>query len=187
MREKLLPVLMLLLLPAPGRAQVTAAEEAYREAESHFHIYMETGITAAQPRKMQKQLKDKTRMLQELEQAYLEIIKLEEPVFAIASYYKLGLANENLAEALKRMPVPGKLTPEQVKIYRAELENMAESFEQKALEYFRTAVRKAKKLGVSTDHARLAKERQKELAKELEKKLKKKLEKKRKPVESPAD
>jgi hypothetical protein len=162
---KKLLLLAIVLTPALCRAQVTAAEEAYRRAESKFHIYMETEITATQPRMLLKQLKKKTGMLLELEKAYQKVIKHKEPVFMVSSAYKLGLAYENMAAVLKKVPAPAKLTPEQQQIYKQELDAKALPFEEKALVSFRAAVRKAKELGAYTDHARLAEERLRELDK----------------------
>ena len=152
MRKLLL--LFILLMPALGSAQVTVAEEAYRKAESKFHIYMETEITATQPRMLLKQLKRKTEMLLELEKAYQEVIKHKEPVFMVSSAYKLGLAYENMAVVLRKIPAPAKLTPEQQEIFKTELDAKALPFEEKALASFQAAVKKAKELGAITDHAR---------------------------------
>jgi len=162
---KKLMLLAIVLAPALGRAQVTAAEEAYRQAESRFHIYMEAEITATQPRELLKQLKRKTEMLQELEKAYQKVIKFKEPVFMVSSAYKLGLAYENMAAVLKKIPAPAKLTPEQQQIYKQELDAKALPFEEKAMVSFRAAVKKAKEVGAYTDHARLAEERLRELDK----------------------
>jgi hypothetical protein len=162
---KRLLLLMIVLTPALCRAQVTAAEEAYRKAESKFHIYMETEITSAQPRVLMKQLKKKSQLLLELEKAYQELIKFKEPVFMVSSAYKLGLAYENMAAVLKKIPVPANLTPEQQQIFKQELEAKALPFEEKALISYRAAVKKAKELGALTDHARLAGERLRELDK----------------------
>lgn len=52
-------IAVFLLFPALAFAQVTASEEAYRKAESKFHVYMETEITSAQPRELMKQFKNK--------------------------------------------------------------------------------------------------------------------------------
>jgi hypothetical protein len=159
MKKNLLPVLMLLLLPAPGRAQVTAAEEAYRKAESKFHVYMETEITSAQPRILMKQLRKKSQLLLELEKSYREVVKLKEPVFLVSSAYKLGLAYENMAVVLRKIPIPANLTSEQGQIYRQELDAKALPFEEKALSSYRSAVKKAKELGAFTDHARQAEDK----------------------------
>ena len=56
-------VALILLFPALSSAQVIASEEAYRKAESRFHVYMETEITSAQPRELMKQLKKKMKLL----------------------------------------------------------------------------------------------------------------------------
>jgi hypothetical protein len=150
---------LVLLTPTPGRAQVTAAEEAYRKAESKFHIYMETEITSAEPRVLLKQLQKKSRLLLELDKAYQEVIKFKEPIFVISAAYKLGLVYENMAATLRKIPPPAKLTPEQQEIYTKELGAKALPFEEKALASFQAAVKKAKELGAYTDHARQAEDK----------------------------
>jgi hypothetical protein len=159
---------VVLFSSALSMAQVTASEEAYRKAESKFHIYMETEITSAQPRELMKQLEGKSRLLLDLEKAYREVVKLKEPVFMVSSAYKLGLAYENMAAVLRKIPVPKGLTPEQVEIYRRELDAKALPFEEKARNSYQAAVKKAQELGAFTDHARLAEEKLAEMNKQPE-------------------
>ena len=159
MKPTVLLMLAILLTPTLSVAQVTAAEEAYRKAESKFHVYMETKITSAKPRLLVKQLQKKTKLLLELEKAYQEVIKLKEPVFLVSSAYKLGLAYENMAVVLRKIPVPEKLTPEQQEIYQQALEAKALPFLEKAKNHFQAAVKKAKELGAITDHARRAEDK----------------------------
>ena len=154
-----LSLVVVLFFPALASAQVIAAEEAYRKAESRFHVYMETEITSAQPRELMKQLKKKMKLLLELDGAYREVVKLKEPVFVVSACYKLGLAYENMAAVLRRVPVPEMLTPEQKEIYRTELDAKALPFEEKAKNSFQAAVKKAKELGAFTDHARRAEDK----------------------------
>jgi len=154
-----LSLVVVLFFPALASAQVIAAEEAYRKAESKFHVYMETEITSAKPRVLVKQLTKKMKLLLELDSAYREVVKLKEPVFVVSACYKLGLAYENMAAAMRKIPVPEKLTPEQKEIYRSELDNKALPFEEKAKNSFRAAVKKAKELGAFTDHARHAEDK----------------------------
>jgi hypothetical protein len=158
--KKSLPLMLVILLsPAISQAQVAAAEEAYRKAESKFHIYMETEITSAEPRVLVKQLQKKARLLLELDKAYQEVIKFKEPIFVVSAAYKLGLVYENMAATLRKIPTPAKLTPEQQKIYKQELDAKARPFEEKALASFQAAVKKAKELGAFTDHARQAEDK----------------------------
>lgn len=168
MKPTMLLMLAIILTPALSVAQVTAAEEAYRKAESRFHVYMETEITSAKPRLLVKQLQKKTKLLLELEKAYQKVIEFKEPVFMVSSAYKLGLAYENMAVVLRKIPVPQKLTPEQQEIYRTELDAKALPFLEKAKNHFQAAVKKAKELGAFTDHARRAEARLLELEKKLE-------------------
>jgi hypothetical protein len=152
-------LIVILMTPVIAGAQVTAAEEAYRQAESKFHIYMETEITSAAPRVLVKQLQKKSRLLLELDKAYQEVAKFKEPIFVVSAAYKLGLVYENMAATLRKIPTPAKLTPEQQEIYKKELEAKALPFEEKALNSFQAAVKKAKELGAYTDHARQAEDK----------------------------
>lgn len=159
MKKSLLIMLVVMLTPAAVLAQVTAAEEAYRKAESKFHIYMETEITSAEPRVLVKQLQKKSRLLVELDKAYQEVIKFKEPIYVVSAAYKLGLVYENMAATLRKIPAPQKLTPEQQDIYKKELEAKILPMEEKALASFQAAVKKAKELGAYTDHARQAEDK----------------------------
>jgi hypothetical protein len=80
-------------------------------------------------------------------------------VFMVSSAYKLGLAYENMAGVLRKIPAPEKLTPEQKEIFRSELDAKALPFEEKARNSYQAAVKKAKELGAYTDHARQAEDK----------------------------
>jgi hypothetical protein len=98
-------------------------------------------------------------LLLELDKAYQEVIKFKEPIFVVSAAYKLGLVYENMAATLRKIPPPAKLTPEQQQIYKKELDAKALPFEEKALNSFQAAVKKAKELGAYTDHARQAEDK----------------------------
>ena len=168
MKKSLLIMLVILVAPAAGSAQVTAAEEAYRQAESKYHIYMEMQFTSAKPRDLAKQLQKKSKLLLELEKAYRKVIDFKEPVFTVSALYKMACANKNMADVLTKIPVPAGLTPEQAEIYVQALMDKAVPFEQKALQLFKATVKKAKELGVFTDHAHLAEETLREFEKKPE-------------------
>lgn len=151
--------IVVLLFPVLSMAQVIAAEEAYRKAESRFHVYMETEITPAKPRLLVKQLQKKTKLLLELEKAYQKVIELKEPVFVVAALYKMGCAYENFADMFIKMSVPAGLTPEQAEIYVQVLLEKSMPFREKSVQLFTATVNKAKELGAFTDHARRAEAR----------------------------
>lgn len=167
MKKPALLIIAILLIPMPSSAQVTAAEEAYRKAESLFHQFVELMITDAKPRVIRKQLEKKTKLLKELESAYQKVIEFKEPVFVVAAMYKLGCAHENFADMLIKTPIPAGLTPEQADIYVQMLLEKSMPFREKAFQLFKATVKKAKELGTFTDHARLAEEKLSGLEKNL--------------------
>ena len=158
MKKYTLLILAILLMPTPSLAQVTAAEEAYRKAESLYHQYMELMITDAKPKTLLKQLKKKSELLKQLENAYQKVIEYKEPVFVVSSMYKLGCAYDNYADMLIKTPIPAGLTPEQAEIYVQALIEKSVPFRQKAYQLYKATVKKAKESGVFTDHAHMAEE-----------------------------
>jgi len=112
--------------------------------------------------KMKTQLKAKSdkliKLVDEKSGYYIDILKMGQGDMGVASLCRIGLVYQNFARSLFDAPVPRELNEEQRAIYQAELSNMAFPVEEKAIEAFEMALKKAYELGVYNEWTLLAQE-----------------------------
>ncbi len=137
-------------------AAEAAAHAQFILGEREYKDYIKYRFTTTKPKKLARQLKEKTRRLEKVKKIYTAIAKLKQPEWAIASLYKLGRAYENFAETFYRAPLPKGLTPEQKDIYMQMLREKGQPFEDKAVAHFEMAVKKGSELGFYSMFTRLA-------------------------------
>lgn len=95
-----------------------------------------------------KSIEQKALLLKRLRDRYLEIINFGDAEMGVAALYHVGLVYQEFSQALFNAPVPKKLTPEEVQLYQQELTNRATPIEEKAVEAYEKAVKKAFELEV---------------------------------------
>jgi len=101
----------------------------------------------------------KKRKLAELEKKYVDVLALAIGDYGIAALTRIGLAYADLAENIISSADPRGLNPDQLEMYRGELQNLASPLEQKASEAFEKALSKAYELSVYDDWTLLAQEK----------------------------
>jgi TolA-binding protein len=105
------------------------------------------------PQKIKKELKEKLSTLPEVEKAYTGILALGDGDWGIAGLTRIGFAYLDFAKNLTDSPDPKGLTPEQVDMYRSELENRALPLEDKGIEAIEKALQKSSELKVYNEWA----------------------------------
>jgi TolA-binding protein len=105
------------------------------------------------PQKIKKQLKEKLTTLPEVEKAYTGILALGDGDWGIAALTRIGFAYLDFAKNLTDSPDPKGLTPEQLDMYRSELENRALPLEDKGIEAIEKALQKSSELKVYNEWA----------------------------------
>jgi hypothetical protein len=97
---------------------------------------------------MQADLVAKRKGLKELEKAYLEVLETGASEYGIAALTRIGLAYADLAKNIRTSPDPRGLNDEERKIYRAELEKLAQPIESKSAEVLEQGLAKAYELSL---------------------------------------
>jgi tetratricopeptide (TPR) repeat protein len=144
-------------------AAEAAAQASFILAEPTYDEYLKYKFTVITGKKaeehLKKQLADKLKLFKKVEAVYTDVAKLKQPEWAIASLYRIGRAYENFAETFYKAPLPKGLTPEQVDIYRGQLREQGQPFEDKAVAHFKTAVEKGSELGFYSSYSQRALEK----------------------------
>ena len=125
------------------------AHVRFLSLEPLWHEYV--AVSFKDPKHVVNDLKTKIKLLDQVKNAYTEVVTTRSGEWAIASLTRLGLAHQDFAKDLRDAPDPKGLTPDQLDMYHAELENKAYPLEDKAVEFFETAVAKSSDLRLYSD------------------------------------
>jgi len=93
-------------------------------------------------------LERKAELLKQLKNKYLDVINFGDAEMGVAALYQIGLIYQKFSKALFNAPVPKELNAEQIQLYQQELANRAAPIEEKAVEAYEKAVKKAYELEV---------------------------------------
>jgi len=139
------------------RGLAPVAQALYLEQEDEFAAYDKINLNVA-PRFLKDQLQVKGRKLKQLEEAYGRVVKLKQAEPAICALYRIGLAYQRFAKTLYAAPIPREIRGQQelVEEYRAQLAQVAEPLEKKAVEGLALAAGASRDYGVVNDCARQA-------------------------------
>jgi len=118
-----------------------------------------TAVKFVRASTIRSDLELKKRKLAELEKEYVNVLGLGIGDYGIAALTRIGLAYADLAESIVSSADPRGLNPEQLEMYRGELQNLASPLEQRAIEAFEKALAKAYELSVYDDWTLLAQEK----------------------------
>ena len=105
---------------------------------------------------LKDQLVSKAKAVQEIEKAYLDIIKLGAGEYGLAALVDLAGLYENLADTLRTAYVPPKLTADQAELYKMGLEDKAYPNEEKAVQAYSQALGKSYELNLYNENTALA-------------------------------
>ncbi|GEJ55922.1 tetratricopeptide repeat protein [Anaeromyxobacter diazotrophicus] len=147
-------------LAVVAEAQVLALEPAF-EAYDRIDFAVPARLS---PQRQVKWLKGqaelKSARLLELQKRYTAVVETKQAEPAVCALYKIGLAYKRFAHAFQTAPVPKELRQNKAfaEEYRAQLRQLAEAPEKKAVEALEYAMTKSRELGVSNACSRAATE-----------------------------
>ncbi|HVI93494.1 MAG TPA: tetratricopeptide repeat protein [Anaeromyxobacter sp.] len=139
------------------RGLAVVAEAMYRDLEPEFASYDRITLNVA-PKYLKSQLQVKGKRLKELEASYGQVVKLKQAEPAICALYKIGLGYKRFAQTLYDTPIPKEIRhqKELVEEYKAQLAQVAEPLEQKAIEGLVLAMNASRDYGVVNECAKQA-------------------------------
>lgn len=113
-----------------------------RRAKETYSDFVEIKIPA-DPAKQKKVVDDKVGMLNKLNKELNEVVKLNHPESIISSLNLLGEANEHMALAILKSPLPKGLDADTEKQYREQLPKLADPFKIRATDSHKLALQRA--------------------------------------------
>jgi TolA-binding protein len=151
-----------------GLALVAQAELMALEPEFAAYDRITLNVT---PKYLKAQLQIKARRLAQLEAGYGNVVKMKQAEPAICALHHIGLGYSRFAQALYDNPIPKEVKAmgkEGIQEYRAQLAQVAEPLEKKAVEGYRMAVGAGHDYGVSNACSREATQALKKAKAEVE-------------------
>ncbi|HSP19705.1 MAG TPA: hypothetical protein VLQ79_09330, partial [Myxococcaceae bacterium] len=138
-----------------GREAVARA--LYAKNEEQFAYYsrqkLSWGRGGDPVKEFRDSIKQKGRSLDEINRLYTNVVALGAAEPAICSLRKIGLAYENMADAVANAPMLKSLPPEAQEELKNQLEQQAQPIREKAADHFAAAVTKSRELGIRSDCA----------------------------------
>jgi hypothetical protein len=134
------------------RGLPVVAQAMYLELEPEFAAYDRITLNVA-PKYLKSQLQVKGKKLQGLEARYGEVVKLKQAEPAICALYRIGLGYKRFAQSLYDAPIPREIRGqgELVEEYKAQLAQVAEPLERKAVEGLELAMGASRDYGVRNE------------------------------------
>jgi cellulose synthase operon protein C len=136
-------------------ASYFAAKAAFSLAERDFDAYTGVGILGKTGQQQGKELEEKSKRLQQVEQTYKTIItSYRQADWSLAALFRIGSLYDDLQQKIVRAPCPAdirRIDEIACDEYRVILEDQAYAVEEKAVEAYRTAYERAKDLKVSNE------------------------------------
>ena len=127
-------------------------------ARSHFYIVKKDYYDKftrlripSNPAKQQKAIAQKLKSLKSLETALKPVIRYDDAEKIIDSLVLVGVANQEMAQAIYNTPIPKGLDKKGQAQYKAELKKIITPYIKKSLEHYRLAIDKSLKLKVYSD------------------------------------
>ncbi len=128
-----------------------AAEARYHEGELMFRDYEKVTLDVA-PAKLEKALKQKTKMLGEAEAVYASVVDYQDLKWAAAALFRIGQIYDTFAESLVSASTPKGLSPDQEQAYRDALDVYVVEIQGKAVELFTASYQKAIQMQVYDEY-----------------------------------
>jgi TolA-binding protein len=132
---------------ADRAAAPAAAHARYLEGEVIFHEFERVKL-ASDPKRLKRTLDEKSKLMEQAKQAYVDVVTFNDPEWATAALYRIGESYERFAKALRDAPVPKELNAEEQQVYRDELEKVVVVVEEKAIDAYKGGYAKALQLAV---------------------------------------
>ncbi len=140
------------------RAMLAFAHTRFVTLEPLWNTY--TGLKFKKIAAFKTELPIKQKKLTELENAYIEVLKVGNPEFGIAALTRVGLLYQDMATNITDIPDPPGLDEDQLSIFRGELENRyIFPLEEKCVEALEKALAKSYELAMYSEWTLLAQDK----------------------------
>jgi cellulose synthase operon protein C len=124
------------------------AKTMFYVVQSREKIFRRISLAGKQS-SLEANLQMKLKILKELDTEYARIASMGSAEWGLASIYRAASSYQHMAEAVLAAPVPGELGPEQIEMYRAELQKqMIKPFQEKAKNMGLSCLEKAQEFNV---------------------------------------
>ena len=138
-------------------AKEAVARATYAKNEEQFQYYarqkLHWGKGGDPVKEFRESIKQKGKSLDEINRIYTNTVALGAAEPAICSLRKIGLAYENMADAVANAPMLRSLPPEAQEELKNQLEQQAQPIREKAADHFAAAVAKSRELAIRSDCA----------------------------------
>jgi TolA-binding protein len=132
-------------------ATTWAAEARYHEGERLFREYEKVTLEVP-PSKLDRALKQKSKLLADAEKLYSSVIDYNDLKWATAALYRIGQVYDGFAESLINAPTPKGLPADQAQAYRDALDAYVVDIQGKAVELFTAGYQKAIQMQVYDEY-----------------------------------
>ena len=122
-------------------------------AQAQFHLVYDTYNQfirikiPANPKRQQQVVQKKLNLFSKLKEDLKKVIRFDSGHQVVSSLVLIGLASEHMGDSIYNSPVPKNLNKEEIKKYKEGLRNTALPFKKEAVNNYKLAVNKARKLG----------------------------------------
>ncbi|MBI5494273.1 MAG: tetratricopeptide repeat protein [Deltaproteobacteria bacterium] len=129
----------------------SAARVAFMDAEVKYAEYRKVKLETPDLKKKDKfknAIKEKAKGRDAVRKFYMDVVRLKDPEYAIAALYRIADLNLHYMNALRSVPPPRELTPDQKQIFKDQLADNAAPIEEEAVGAFKLCIQKSQELHV---------------------------------------
>jgi tetratricopeptide (TPR) repeat protein len=130
-----------------------AAEARYLEGELIYREFEKVTLDV-KPKELEKALKAKSKLLEEAQKVYTQVIDYQDFKWATAALFRMGQVFDGFGNSLAtaaQKPPPG-LSPDQVQLYQDKVNEYVVAAQDKAVEVFATGYQKAIQMQVYDEY-----------------------------------
>lgn len=128
-----------------------AAQARYLEGELIFREYEKVTLDVP-PAKLEKALKQKSKLLAQAEKVYLSVVDYQDLKWATAALYRVAQVYDAFAESLVNASTPKGLSADQAQAYRDALDLYVVNIQDKAVQLFTAGYTKAIQMQVYDEY-----------------------------------
>lgn len=128
---------------------------AFRNADEILAKYKDVKIAKPdKPAEFKKTLEEKRKAKERVDAAYLEVVKLKSPEWAVASLFRSGEATADLVKSILAVPPPKGLSDEQSQLFKSKLEEQTLPLEEGAANFMTLCLDKSAEFAVFNEWTR---------------------------------
>lgn len=133
--------------PAGTSAANYNSEAVFRSMNKGFYDYSSVKVGKYEYTSVKTSYDKKEKMLDELTNSYLNIVKMGTPEWSLASLYMIGLSFEKFSEFLYSIPKPAEINTEELRReYNEQIKVQATPYDEKAVEYYEKVLAESARL-----------------------------------------